>query len=238
MARSIPADRFRRLVDVATRTFITNGYRLTQMADVADALGVAKGTLYGYVESKDALFDAVVRHADGHVTLPRVDELPLRTPAPGATVAFVQERLAGETADLVLLRVASGDLVIDDPRDELAAVLSDLYRRLARNRLVLKLVDRCAAEYPELGGVWFAEGRWAQHQLLVHVIARGIASDRYRPMASPEVVARTVLETVAFWAMHRHFDPSPQQVTDDEAEQAVVDFVSHALLLITPRRPR
>jgi AcrR family transcriptional regulator len=35
------------------------------MADVAEALGVAKGTLYLCVESKEALFDAVLRYADG-----------------------------------------------------------------------------------------------------------------------------------------------------------------------------
>ena len=64
MARSIPEDRLERLVDVATQVFIEQGYARTQMADVAAALGVAKGTLYGYVESKEALFDVVARYAD------------------------------------------------------------------------------------------------------------------------------------------------------------------------------
>lgn len=41
-ARSIPSDRFERLIEVATRTFIAKGYRQTQMADVAEALGVAE----------------------------------------------------------------------------------------------------------------------------------------------------------------------------------------------------
>ena len=57
MARSIPADRLGRLIEVATETFVTEGYRRAQMGNVAEALGVAKGTLYGYVESKAALFD-------------------------------------------------------------------------------------------------------------------------------------------------------------------------------------
>jgi AcrR family transcriptional regulator len=51
MARSIPAGRVEQLVDCATSVFIDRGYRRTQMADVADALGVAKGTLYLYVET-------------------------------------------------------------------------------------------------------------------------------------------------------------------------------------------
>ena len=64
MARSIPKDRFQDLLEAATAVFLEQGYRRTQMADVAARMGVAKGTLYLYVESKDALFDAVLRHAD------------------------------------------------------------------------------------------------------------------------------------------------------------------------------
>src|SRR5438093_4646249 len=64
MARRFPDDRFERLIDCAADVFIDRGYRRTQMADVAAALGVARGTLYLYVESKEALFDLVARYAD------------------------------------------------------------------------------------------------------------------------------------------------------------------------------
>ena len=40
MARRIPADRFDRLVRGATEVLIERGYRRTQMADVAEAIGV------------------------------------------------------------------------------------------------------------------------------------------------------------------------------------------------------
>jgi AcrR family transcriptional regulator len=64
MARHDPSTRLRELVRCATAVFIEKGYKDAQMDDVAEALGVAKGTLYVYVESKDALFDLVVRCAD------------------------------------------------------------------------------------------------------------------------------------------------------------------------------
>jgi AcrR family transcriptional regulator len=100
MARSIPSSRLERLIEVATETFIAEGYRRTQMADVAEALGVAKGTLYGYVESKAALFDAAIRCADGHEPLPAVGELPIKTPPAGATVKRLEDRIAEEASDL------------------------------------------------------------------------------------------------------------------------------------------
>lgn len=230
MAPTIPPERLAQLIDAATRLFIDRGYRLTQMADVAERLGVAKGTIYGYVESKEALFDAAVRFADGNADLPTASDFPLRAPAPGQTVAYIRQRIAAESADMVLLHVVTGKRVIRDAGNEVEAVLSDLYRRIARNRLALKLVDRCAVDYPELARVWFEEGRSAQLQLLVELLQSRGAKKRYRFVAHPEVVARTIIETVAFWAMHRHFDPAPQTIDDAAAESAAIDLILHGLV--------
>lgn len=230
MAPAFPPERFGQLVEAAARTFISRGYRLTQMTDIAAALGVAKGTVYGYVESKEALFDAALRYADGHLPLPEAAQLPLPTPLPQATLAYVRDRLAAEAKETVLGRIVRGGLTIDDPAEEITAVFSDLYRRVARNRLAMKLADRCAAEFPELAAVWFGEGRWAQHELLVTLLQARSKRRHVRRVEHPEVVARTILETIVFWAMHRHFDPSPQQVDDRVAETAVIDLLINGLL--------
>ena len=55
MARAIPENRLKELLACATRVFIAHGYRRTQIADVARALGVAKGTLYLYVEDRKSV---------------------------------------------------------------------------------------------------------------------------------------------------------------------------------------
>ena len=230
MTRTIPPERFSHLVEVATTTFIARGYRLTQMADIAETLGVAKGTLYGYVESKEALFDAALRYADGHLPEPSTEALPLPTPTKGATVEYVRGRLSAEAEDLMLVKVLGGSLVTDDPVDELKSVLSDMYRRIASNRIALKLIDRCAAEYPDLARAWFGEGRWAQHALLVQLLQSRAHHKRFRKVAHPDLVARSIIETIAFWAMHRHFDPSPQRVDDDQAQAAIVDLLVHGIV--------
>ena len=60
MARTDPVDRRGDLLAHAERLFRERGYRDTRMADIATEAGVAKGLLYWYFESKEALFLAVV----------------------------------------------------------------------------------------------------------------------------------------------------------------------------------
>ncbi|MCU0682887.1 MAG: TetR/AcrR family transcriptional regulator [Polyangiaceae bacterium] len=229
MARSIPPDRLRQLVDVATDVFVTQGYQRTQMEDVARALGVGKGTLYVYVEGKAALFDAALRYADGHEALPEASALPLANPAPGATAATLRARLAAGTRDLALV-AAMGRAGPCDPAVELTAIVRDLYERLASNRRAIKLVDRCASELPELAAVWFDEGRWAQHAALAHYLDRRVAEGSLRPVPSTAVAARTLLELIAFWAVHRHWDPSPQRVAEEDVRGTVVVLALHGLV--------
>jgi AcrR family transcriptional regulator len=205
------------------------------MADIADALGVAKGTVYGYVESKESLFDAAVRFADGQTPLPEPSALPLPTPAPGGTVGYIRERLMAEARELALVAaLASPPASLEGPA-ELEHVVRDLYRRMARNRRALKLVDRCAVGHPELAAVWFDEGRWGQVALIGGYLERRIADGHLRAVPSVPIAARMVLETIALWAIHMPWDPSPRPFAEADVEDAVVDMLVHAYAKETPR---
>lgn len=228
MARSIPEDRFARLIEVATRTFVARGFRLTQMSDVAQALGVAKGTLYGYVESKEALFDAAVRFADAQGVAPEPGTLPLPTPAAGSTVRYIQARLLDEARELELVRALSRPKGARTKPNELESIVRDLYRRMSRNRRALKLVDRCAVDFPELAAVWFEQGRYSQVALLATYLEKRIDEGKVRPVPNVQLAARMVLETVALWAIHMPWDASPHPVAEDDVESAVVDMLIHA----------
>lgn len=57
--RRAPDERVEQLLDAAERTLLERGLAASTVADVADAAGVAKGTLYLYFDSKDALLAAL-----------------------------------------------------------------------------------------------------------------------------------------------------------------------------------
>jgi AcrR family transcriptional regulator len=229
VARLIAPERVEQLIRSATDIFIADGYRRAQMEDVAQALGVAKGTLYGYVDGKATLFDACVRCADGHEPLPAPSKLPLQAPRRGSTVASVQARLLKEVGDLELLAALTRDTP-RDPAAELRGIISDLYTRMSRNRFGIKLVDRCARDQPELAAVWFGQARSGQNLALAQYLELR-AGKGLRRVPNAQIAARTVLEAIAFWAVHRHWDPSPQPVDEASVQAAVVDQLLHGLIL-------
>jgi AcrR family transcriptional regulator len=229
MSRRAPPDRFSELLDAATRVFLAQGYRRTQMEDVARAMGVAKGTLYLYVESKEALLDAVLRHADEPRPIPAPAELPLATPRSEDTLAAVERRLAQEGV-LPVLSAALARARVTDARAELEAVLAELYDALARHRTGIKLLDRCALDYPELAKVWSRAGREGALALLARYLDDRARRGRLRRFEDGEVLARIALETLVFWAVHRHWDPSPQAIDEASARRTVLAFLTSALV--------
>lgn len=56
----LTALRRRTILDAATRYFAARGFRDADVQEIADALGVGKGTVYRYFPSKEALFLAAV----------------------------------------------------------------------------------------------------------------------------------------------------------------------------------
>lgn len=209
MARQIPSDRFASLIAAGTETFVAQGYRRTQMQDVAEALGVAKGTVYATVSSKEALFLACVRFADGIEPPPDLTSWPLPAPAGGELLALVAQRLA-EVSELALHGVAGAEP--GSPVAEIELIVTDLMRRLARHRRAIKLVDRCAPEIPELAELWFGAGRARLvGQLRDYLVLRaeqGLLKSPANP-ALWDVVARTIVETCVLWAVHLAWDPAP-----------------------------
>jgi AcrR family transcriptional regulator len=229
VARRIPDDRLEQLVDCATRVFIEQGYGRTQMADVAAALGVAKGTLYLYVESKEALFDLVARYADAERPFAQWPPLPVRTPKPGATVKYVRDRLAQSGVPRALAKALTQKRTADI-RAELEAIVRELYETLAHNRRGIKLLDRSARDYPELAALWFEGGRGGLIGVLTQYLEDRRRRKLLRPLPDAAVAARLLIETIVFWAVHRHWDPHPQTVEEPVAKETVVRFVVGALV--------
>jgi len=236
VARKRPEGRLEQLLDSATRVFTAQGYRRTQMADVAREMGVSPGTLYGYVEGKEALFHLLIDRAfTGRPAEP--PPLPVPTPAPGATLARLRDRLTVETA-LPRLAAATARSKVPDPRRELEEVLGELYDLTERTQTGAALLERSAAEMPGLAIAFYVEVRRDLLTRWTRYLEKRIRAGHLRRVPDPATVARLILETVTWFGRHRLRDPDPGTIDDATARATALDFLVAGLVLPAKRAAR
>ena len=226
------ADRALRLDEIlaiAARVFRARGYRQTQMADVARAMGASAGNLYNYVESKEALFHLLVERGFNPDQPIAVPALPVPTPAPGATLELLRRRLAEESR-LPHLEAALKRRRVVDARAELAEIVRELYHAMASRREGIALLERSAVEWPELAAIFYEDMRRGVLARIEAYLAARIRSGHFRRLPDVAAAARLVNETIAWMAMHRHGDVDSRNVTDEAAESTTIVALVHAFI--------
>lgn len=196
------------------------------MADVARAVGVSPGALYGYVESKEALFDLAIRHAIGETFSEAA--LPWKAPEPAAMLRDVRARIERETRRSGP-RVSGARAAARDVAAELRHNLGALYDGLARNAAAIRLLERCAADWPALAELYFVVGRAALIGQWRRYLARRIGEGALAPVPDVAIAARLVIETAAWFAWHRLGDPAPQPMDDALVRETVIAVLARGL---------
>lgn len=143
------------------------------MDDIADRLGVSKGTMYRSVESKEALFAAVLTYGDEPDAL-----------APGRSLPPIEwTELSVRLRDGLAAAVNALDLTAavttgarrppkESVADEVERLALDVYSMLSERRVTVMVRDRCAAEIPAITGDWYELGRYALVDLWVRYLDR------------------------------------------------------------------
>ncbi len=218
-------ERLAEVVDAAAQMFARYGYRRAQMADVARQARISPGSLYNYVESKDALFHLVLRRVLGE----QADDEPLELPVPATSVA--------ETSAWVARRL---DFINDFPRLELAlqtgphpvsrgeveAIVGELHDVLARMRWGVEMIQHSVDDLPELAAV-FAKVRqemFARYERYLRDTTAHAAT-----AADPEAAAHVLIELCWWAAGRRQSDPHATGISDETARATVCSLAAAAL---------
>jgi len=87
---------FRRseILAAATKVFATKGFVATRMEDIAKAARLAKGTLYLYFQSKDAIYQATVQQAVTKMAALIEERVRKESDLAGKLAAFISVRIA------------------------------------------------------------------------------------------------------------------------------------------------
>jgi len=197
------------------------------MADVARDMGVAQGTLYGWVESKDALFWLVIDRWGGDEPFDGV--LPVVAPTKPEILARVRERMVGITALPRLAQTLGADPTAD-VRGKLAGILEELWDVLSHTALAADMVERSARDWPDLSALFYTTVRGGLLTRLADFLDRGVRSGRFLPMADSRVGAQLLLETITWFARHRFRDPESSGLSDPQARQTVIPLLVNAVV--------
>lgn len=230
MARQRPPDFLDRLIAGATKVFAEKGLKRARMSDVARQMGVAHGSLYNYVESKEALFYLLVDRGAEPVRGWAPKTWPVRTPSRDRIVKRLREQIAAAFR-LAQLDAALERKTVPDVRTELEGIVRELYERTERTREPAAVITRSAADLPDIFKLFYVEVRRDVMARLTRYVQSRIERKHFPPQLDPSAAGRFILETVTMFGRHRYADPDPQPLDDTEVRETVVRLIVRALVL-------
>jgi AcrR family transcriptional regulator len=227
VARTRAPGRLNDIVDAAADVFSSLGYRRARMQEVAAAAGVSPGLLYTYAAGKEALFLLVVQREAGV----DVDALPLPVPNPDPAefVALLRKTLRTRMRTPALTAAEKLTRRPTNPRAELEAIVTEQYDGLARGRAILRVIERSAADWPELADEFYNRVRKPHIQRLRDYVQRRVDWGVFQDIDA-DVGARFVIESVAWFANHRLGDFDGAKLPDDVTRASIIELLTNAFL--------
>ena len=140
---------------------------------------MSTGSLFTYVESKEALFHLVFLHWFDMFS-ERLPVLPVATPGPGETLAVIEAGL--RHVQMPRIRAALVEEAPADVAEELREIVVERYALIERYWPLLRVIERCAVEMPGLEAAWFGLARAGTYAELGSYLKRRMEAGLLRPM--------------------------------------------------------
>jgi AcrR family transcriptional regulator len=227
MSRRRPPDRLERILDAALTVFARLGLGRAKMSEVATEAGVSQGTLYNYVESKEALFYLLMDRFLGG-TPSTAMEFPVHAPDTQVLAARTAEAVARSFALPALDRALRRRRVVD-AGGELAEIIDELFERTVATRQGADALERSALDMPELASVFYGATRRSLFERFARLVKMRSAAGHYRSI-EPATGAKLIVETVTTFARHAYNDRDPIELDLTTAPGSVRDVLVAGLL--------
>jgi len=225
-------ERFPEVLAAAVRVFARDGYRSARMSDVAREAGLSEAALYRYVDSKEGLFVLAIRHALLLEPLPGEDEpgagFPLAAPSLAEMIRQAREFVAAEVPFGALAEALHSQAA--SPAAELELVMRELFALEEQTAAAADMIERSARELPELADLLNTGMRRPVLDALTEYLENRAKTGELRQTPDTAATARLVLETLTWFARHRHSDPYGAAIPPGLAQDTAIDALLHALV--------
>ncbi|GLX11119.1 TetR/AcrR family transcriptional regulator [Microbispora sp. NBRC 16548] len=140
-------ERFQDIVDAAAKLMLDNGYSATSIQDIADAVGILKGSLYHYVRSKEDFLYRIIKDVYDAALEEIVPIAKSDRPALERLVAFVTAHVHFSIRHLTgfTIQIREFDRLSPERREEITAggdVYVDALRGILQDGQEEGVVDR------------------------------------------------------------------------------------------------
>jgi len=226
-------ERFPEVIGAAVRVFARDGYRSAHMSDVAREAGLSEAALYRYVGGKEDLFVLAIRHALLLEPLPGehdpAGQFPLTVPDLGEMIRQAREFVAAEVPFGALADALAAPGA-GRPAAELELILRELFSLEEQTAQAADMIERSARELPELADLLNSGLRRPVLDALTRYLDSRAQAGQMRRTPDTAATARLVLETLTWFARHRHSDPLGAAISADLALRTALDALLHALV--------
>ncbi len=226
--RTAAPNRVGEIVDAALAVFGRDGFARAQMADVAAQAGVSVGTLYNYVEGKDALLLLCAAYAfDAEDAI--AGARPLAVTSRKKFLANLKSHLDAMAHLPSLDAALKAKAAPVDVAAECAAIVAELFDLIAVRRRGLDALERSARDVPDIAALFYADVRVGLVANLATYIERRAKQKRIPSPLDATVAARFVIESVTWMARHRHGDPDGHAIDSDVARATSIALVTRSI---------
>ncbi len=209
------------IADAAVSYITRLGFKRAQMAGLAKQIGVSAGTLYTYVENKEALLGLAALYLVNDETLPDMP-LPVRsTPLEAIAAQFFE--FAEERGHWPVLKTAIDQT--DTSTATLTAIGQELYGLVRTHWRSILLLDRLANEIPEFAPIHADRVRGGFIGDLVTLLKK--AGSPHNEFALG-IIARAANEGISWSAMHRRMEGLATQPIGDLTEDEICHLAAQA----------
>ena len=215
------------IIESAIRVFSARGYRQTQMSHIAREAGIAPGTLYLYFESKESLFNFLLRYIFNELNLEAIS-VPIGFSSwdfenTSTKNAFVSSKL------LALLDDAIHKEQVTDVHEEFETIVRNLFSTMATYRHGITILFQSSLNWPQVADYYVSIVRDFLETLATYLEKR-IGQGLIRKVPDVSVSARFILESIAWFAVHRHRAMYRVVMSEKIVEETVVDALVHAFI--------
>lgn len=213
----------KRLYDIlaaASRLFILKGYNEAQIADIARDASISTGTIYSLFASKKAIFHFTLQCIFDPDRLSGDIKIPVGEMEPG-DLSNLKNVVTDHYRQFYLANIEPAKM---PPFKEM---LSNAYDLLSKFGAGFLIFERNEAEWSKMSSVYFQE-RQQYIENLESRLKTYMEKGEIRPLEHLEYHTRLIIETLAWWCMHRKYDPRAVNLNDQIAKNVVLDALVHA----------